>query len=368
MHNTSRSVAIIDLGAMGHNLAEVKRLARDKKIIAMVKGNAYGHGLVGTATFLADKVDYFGVAFVEEAIELRENGIKTPILVFNPTLPEQFDDYFKYNIDHTVASISALQNLDTKAKKRGIEIKVHLKIDTGMMRLGIRYTNAQNLLRKASEVKNSQVVSVFSHFATSDEENLDFANLQLERFKKVIKFYDEQKQKPLFHMANSAAIIRLPESHFDMVRPGIMMYGYHPSEFTRSCAKLCPALTWKAKATYFKVILKDHPVSYGGTWVAPENVRAVTIPIGYADGFRRMLSNKGDVLIRGKKYSVIGNVCMDQTVIKIGEGEAYKGDDVVIIGKQGDQEITAEDMAAKLDTISYEVLTGIMKRVERVYV
>jgi len=212
------------------------------------------------------------------------------------------------------------------------------------------------------------VVSVFSHFATSDEENLDFANLQLERFKKVIKFYDEQKQKPLFHMANSAAIIRLPESHFDMVRPGIMMYGYHPSEFTRSCAKLCPALTWKAKATYFKVILKDHPVSYGGTWVAPENVRAVTIPIGYADGFRRMLSNKGDVLIRGKKYSVIGNVCMDQTVIKIGEGEAYKGDDVVIIGKQGDQEITAEDMAAKLDTISYEVLTGIMKRVERVYI
>lgn len=366
--SNGRSQLIIRLDHLDHNLSEVRRLCPCQKIIVMVKGNAYGHGLVGVARHLQFKVDYFGVAFIEEAIKLRRHNIQAPIIVFNPYLKQQVAEYLRWDVDCTVASVLAVEELEHCLAGSRKPMRIHLKIDTGMRRIGIRHSNAHQLFEAAQRAHHCQVASVFSHLATADDADLSYTKLQLERFREALSWFAEHDQEqPPAHLANSAAIMRMPETHLDMVRPGLMVYGYHPSAHSRKLAELRPALIWKSRVTYFKVIEKGNGVGYGLSYVAPEDIRAVTIPIGYADGFRRGLSNKGEVLIRGRRYPVIGRVCMDQTVISVGQGEAYRGDEVVIIGSQGQESIDADEIAAKLDTVSYEILTGIMQRVPRVY-
>jgi alanine racemase len=365
-----RAAAVVDLACIRHNLRVVQEKAPGRKIIAMIKANAYGHGLRQVGAHLAAAgVDYLGAAYIEEALELRQAGITIPIITSGPFSKFQISQFIENQIDFTVASVDALQLISESAAFYKKRVNVHLKVDTGMMRIGIRHSNAQQLFEAALKMeKQVKVVSLLSHFASADSEDLGSARLQLERFLEAAYFYDQHSlPKPLLHIANSAAILRMPESLLDMVRPGIMLYGYHPSKHSEAEAELRPALSFRAKVMYFKVILKGSSASYGGTWTALENCRAVTLPIGYGDGYPRGLSNKGQVLLRGRRYSVIGRVCMDQTIVNLGNGEAYNGDEAVLLGRQGDEVITADDIAAQLGTINYEVLTGISQRVPRIY-
>jgi alanine racemase len=365
-----RAAAVVDLACIQDNLAVVREKAPGRKIIAMIKANAYGHGLRQVGAHLAAAgVDYLGAAYIEEALELRRAGITIPIITSGPFSKFQIGLFIENQIDFTVASVDALQLISESAAFYKKRVNVHLKVDTGMMRIDIRHSNAQQLFEAALRAeKQVKVISLLSHFAGADSEDLSFARLQLERFLEAAHFYDQRSlPKPLLHIANSAAILRMPESLLDMVRPGIMLYGYHPSPHSEAEAQLRPALSFRAKVMYFKVIFKGSSVSYGGTWTAPENCRAVTLPIGYGDGYPRGLSNKGQVLLHGRRYPVIGTVCMDQTIVNIGNGEAHNGDEAVLIGRQGDEVITADDIAAQLGTISYEVLTGISQRVPRIY-
>lgn len=366
-----RSAAVVDLACISHNLAVVRRKAPGKKIIAMIKANAYGHGLIRVAAHLVSEgVDYLGTAFVEEALELRKAGITIPIITSGPFSRFQIGLFIENNIDFTISSVEALQYISEAADFYKKRVNIHLKVDTGMMRIGIRYSNAHKLFKAAVKAEQYvHTVSLFSHFASADSEDIGFAHLQLERFLEAASFYDTNKYpKPLLQIANSAAVLRMKESLLDMVRPGIMLYGYHPSKHSEQEAHLLPALSLRAKVMYFKVILKGSSVGYGRTWTAPENCRAVTIPIGYGDGYSRGLSNKSHVLIHGKRYPFVGTICMDQSVICIGDGEAYNGDEVVLIGRQGDEMITADELADMLGTINYEVLTSISARVPRIFI
>lgn len=366
-----RAAAVVDLSCISHNLDIVRQKAPGKKIIAMVKSNAYGHGIVRVSEHLiAEGADYLGVAFVEEGVMLRKAGIKAPILVTGAFLKPQIKEYLLNDIDITVSSITALEEVEEVAKALGKRARIHLQIDTGMMRVGVRDTSAPKFLEAATRSKDSDVISVFSHFATADGENLEFAQLQLERFMEAVRFYERHDiMPPMVHIANSAGILRLPDSHFDAVRPGIMLYGYHPSVYTENEAQLKPALSLRAKVTYFKVILEGTSVGYGRTWTSDEDTRAVTLLIGYGDGYLRGFSNKSEVLIHGRRYPVVGNISMDHTVVSLGkDGEAYRGDEAVLIGTQEGDTITATELAGKLGTINYEILTGIGSRVPRVYI
>jgi alanine racemase len=366
-----RSAAVVDLACISHNLQIVRKKAPGRKIIAMIKANAYGHGLVRVAAHLVSEgVDYLGTAFVEEALELRKAGITIPIITSGPFSKFQIGLFIENNIDFTISSVDALHLISEAAAFYQKRVNVHLKVDTGMMRIGIRYSNAHKLFEAALKAeKFIHTVSIFSHFASADSEDLSFARLQLERFLEAARFYDtSNRPKPLLQIANSAAVLRMEESLLDMVRPGIMLFGYHPSKQSEAEEELLPALSLRAKVMYFKVILKGSSVGYGGTWTAAEDCRAVTIPVGYGDGYPRGLSNKGHALLHGKRYPVIGSICMDQSVIRIGDGEAYNGDEVVLIGKQGEETITANDLADLLGTINYEVLTNISSRVPRIFI
>ncbi|MFV0342510.1 MAG: alanine racemase [Anaerocolumna sp.] len=363
--------AIIDLGHLSHNLGVVKQKAPGKKIIAMVKANAYGHGMVRVAEhFISEGVDYLGVAFVEEGVVLRNAGLTAPILVTGAFLKVQIKEYLLHDIDITVSSLTGLEEVEEVAQLLKIKAKIHLQVDTGMMRVGVRDTSAPMLMEAAAKSKCCEVISVYSHFATADGKDLNFANDQLERLLEATSFYERHDIKPpFFHIANSAGVLRMPESHLDAVRPGIMLYGYHPSEYSEEIATLLPALSLRAKVTYFKVILKDSTVGYGRTWISSEDTRSVTLLIGYGDGYPRGLSNKSEVLIHGHRYPVIGNISMDHTVVSLGKaGEAYRGDEAILIGTQGNEKITANELAEKLGTIHYEVLTNIGSRVPRVYI
>ncbi len=365
------SAAVVDLASISHNLQVVRKKAPGRKIIAMVKANAYGHGLVRVAEHLASEgVDYLGTAFVEEALELRKAGLTIPIITAGPFSKFQIGLFIENHIDLTIASVDALQYIQEAAAFYKKRVNIHLKVDTGMMRIGIRHSNAHKLFIAALQAeKHLNLVSIFSHFANADHENLEFAHLQLERFLKATRFFDnEHRPSPFLQIANSAALLRIEESQLDMVRPGIMLYGYHPSSFSRNTAQLQPALSLRAKIMYFKVVLAGSSVGYGRTWTASQDCRVVTIPVGYGDGYLRGLSNKGEVLLRGKKYPVVGNICMDQSMIGIGDGEAYIGEEVQLIGCQGEETITADDLADLLGTINYEVLTNISARVPRIFI
>lgn len=366
-----RAAAIVDLSCIRDNLNVVKQKAPGKKIIAMVKANAYGHGIIKISEHLiAEGVDYLGVAFLDEGIMLRNAGITAPIIVTGAFLKTHIKDYLMQDIDITVSSITSLEEVEEVAETLRKRAKIHLQIDTGMMRVGVRETSAPKLIEAAARTKYCDIESVYSHFATADSENLSFANQQLERFLEAIHYFEKHgMKKPFFHIANSAGILRMPESHLDAVRPGIMLYGYHPSIYTEKEAELSPALSLRAKVTYFKVILEGTSVGYGRTWMSEEDTRSVTLLIGYGDGYCRGLSNKADVLIGGQRYPVIGNISMDHTVVSLGKnGEAYRGDEAVLIGVQGNEMITATELAQKLGTINYEVLTNIGIRIPRVYI
>ena len=300
---------------------------------------------------------------------LRRAGIKTPILVLGGIWGSQIPEFLRADLTLTASSIEKLEAIDRAAEAMGVTARVHLKIDTGMERIGVHYYNAEGFLEAALRCRHVRVEGIFSHFARADEADPAPSHLQLERFNEVLSFYERRGlPMPIRHMANSAAILRFPEAYFDMVRPGILLYGVYPSAEVPRTVEVAPALSWKTRVVYFKVTKPGHGVSYGWTWAPDRMTRIVTLPVGYGDGYFRSMSGKAQVLIRGRRYPVVGRICMDQMMVNIGWETAYNGDEVVLIGEQGNERITVEDLAEWAGTIPYEVLTNINTRVPRLYV
>jgi len=361
--------AEVNLTRLSRNLQAIRLHVAPAKVMIIVKANAYGHGLAEVAKHLSSEADFIGVAVLEEGIFLRELGVTAPILVLGGIWGDQLPHYLQHDLTLTASSVERLEQIDAVAGQMGVKAKVHLKIDTGMERIGVHYYSAHTILETALMCANVEVEGIFSHFANADSRDLTHARLQLERFNEVLRFYENHSlPMPMRHMANSAAILQLPESRFDMVRPGILLYGVYPSQETARSVQVRPVLAWKSRVVYFKVVKPGHPVSYGSTWQSDHPVRIVTLPVGYGDGYFRSLSNKTQVIIRGKKYPQVGSVCMDQMMVNIENDSAFNGDEVTLIGESDGQAINAQDLADWAGTIPYEILTNINTRVPRVYI
>lgn len=359
----------VDLARLTGNYRAIQRQVAPAAVMPILKANAYGHGLVEVARHL-EMLDapYLGVAFLEEGILLREAGIQTPILVMGGILDNQVPIFLDYDLTLTASSVEKLGQIDRAAAERGVTAKVHLKIDTGMERIGVHYYSATTLLEAALECAHTLVEGIFSHFANSDAADLASAELQLARFEQVLDFYRERGlTPPMRHMANSGAILQLPQSYYDVVRAGILLYGVYPSAEVSRAVPVQPALSWKSRVVYFKVVKPGHPVSYGSTWQSDHMVRVVTVPVGYGDGYFRSLSNRSEVIIRGKAYPVVGRICMDQMMVNIEWESAYNGDEVILIGESEHAAITCDRLAEWAGTIPYEILTNINTRVPRLY-
>jgi len=360
---------VVNLSQLKRNLEAIRAHVGGAKIMPIVKANAYGHGLDAVSRFLAPQVDYIGVAVLEEGIHLRKLGIRTPILVLGGIWGDQIPLYLQHNLTMTASSLERLEQINAAAESVKKKARVHLKIDTGMERIGTHYYNAHLLQEATLKHQNVNVEGIYSHFANADAADLTHARLQLERFNEVLRFYEKHSLPvPMCHIANSGAILQLPESHFDLVRPGIMLYGVYPSTEVVRSVTVKPALSWKSRVVYFKVVQPGHPVSYGSIWSSDHPVRVVTIPVGYGDGYFRRMSNQAQVIIRGQKYPQVGRICMDQMMVNLEMGTAYNGDEVILIGESNGQQVTAEELAEWAGTIPYEILTNIGARVPRVYI
>ena len=360
----------VNLTRLTENYRAIETAVSPATIMPILKANAYGHGLVEIAKHVVSLgAPYLGVAYLEEGILLREAGVEAPILVMGGIIGNQVPLFLQHNLTLTASSTEKLQQIDDAAREMGIRAKVHLKIDTGMERIGVHYYSAESLLEAALTCKHCDVEGIYSHFANADTSDLAHAQLQLDRFNQVLDFYTKRglPHPPLRHMANSGGILQLPGSHFDMVRAGILLYGVYPSDEVTKTIKVQPALSWKSRVVYFKVVKPGHPVSYGSAWETDHMVRVVTIPVGYGDGYFRSMSGSAEVIIRGKRYPVVGRICMDQMMVNIEWETAYNNDEVILIGKSDNATITVEDIAAWANTIPYEVLTNINTRVPRIY-
>lgn len=359
----------VDLSILKENFYAIKNHVAPVKVNIALKSNAYGHGLVRIAKLLEETgADYLSVAVVEEGILLRKSGIKMPILVLGGVWGNQVPLFIKYDLAITASSVEKIKQIDEIAEHMKRKAKVHIKIDTGMERVGVHYYNSHKFLEEVYKNKNVSVDGIYSHFANADSTDLTHTKLQLERFQETLQFFEKNSiETPVRHIANSGALLQMQETYLDMVRPGILFYGVYPSKELPKTISVRPALTWKSLVVYFKVIKPNHPVGYGLKWQSEKNVRAVTVPVGYGDGYFRSMSHKAQVIIRGNKYPVIGTISMDQIIVNIGDNSAYNGDEVILLGSDGNKSITAEDLAEWAGTIPYEILTNINTRVPRVY-
>jgi alanine racemase len=354
----------INLPQIKKNVEAIRTLVSPAKVLPMVKANAYGHGVDGVAPYLEPFVDYFGVALLEEGIHLRELGVRKPILVAGGVLPEQIPAFIEHDLILTASSPELLDSAEAAAEAAGKKLTVHLKIDTGMERVGVHYYEAESFLERSLKCKHVHVEGIYTHFANSEDMQLTHARQQLDRFKEVLRFYEKRSlPTPMRHMANSAAVLQFPESHMDIVRPGVMIYGVYPVGVPRT-VEIAPALTWRSKVAFSKITRPGHPVSYGSLWQSDIETRIVTIPCGYADGYFRRMTNKPQVIVNGKKYPQVGRICMDQFMVNLGNDSAEVGDEVVLLGEG----ITAYDLADWAGTNEYEVMTNISARVPRVYI
>lgn len=363
------TTAFVSVGALRHNVAVVRDIVgRHRRIMAVVKANAYGHGLVRTSKVLLESgVDALGVAFLEEGIALRRAGIRQPILVLGGIIGNQVRHFIEHDLDVTAASPFKLRQIEEAASALGRRARAHLKIDTGMERLGIHWDTADVLLEAAAQAEHVDVVGLFSHLAQAENLDSTYTELQLDRFAGVLERAAQRGLLPLTaHLANSAGLLYHPETLFDMVRPGLILYGVGPRG---PDPRFRPALRLETRVVYFKVVRKGSAVSYDGTWTAPFDTRVVTLPVGYGDGYMRALSNRAHVIVRGVRRPVVGRVTMDATMVDIGpEGSAYNGDPVVLLGEGEGLSVPVEELAEWAGTIPYEVLTSISARVPRVYI
>lgn len=364
--------AEINLKAIKNNLNQIKAIVEPEgsKVLAVIKDNAYGHGAIEIAK-IAQSIDIntFGVATIEEAIQLRQAGIDGSILIFCCILPEQTETVVEYEIIQTVCDLNICNALSESAKRLGKPAKVHIKIDTGMGRIGVPYDKAINFIEQVYQMPNIVVDGIYTHFASSDTER-EFTESQISRFRSVITSLDRKGINiPVKHSANSAGVLNFPSAYFNMVRPGLIIYGLYPCDNPIRKVALEPALSLKTRVVFIKDLPTGHSISYERTYTTKRPTKVATIAVGYGHGYSRKLSNIGEVLIRGKRANIIGLICMDQCLCDVTDiPNVSVGDEVALIGKQGNDEITADEIANKIGTISYEVVCGIHSNVKRVYI
>ncbi|TDJ00399.1 MAG: alanine racemase [Caldithrix sp.] len=361
--------AEINLGAIAHNLQEIKKKVAPAEIMAVIKADAYGHGLKEVARVaLENNARYLGVSAVEEGVQLRKQTT-TPILVFGGFFENQIKACLEHDLELTLFDFERAGALSKQAQASGNSAKVHIKVDTGMTRVGVHWQESLDFICRVSELRYVKIVGIYTHFASADAKDKSFAKTQLQRFQKVLTELEMRNiQIPLKHTANSGAILDLPESYFDMVRPGVSIYGYYPSFEATESINLQPAMSFKSQVVAVKQVESGTKISYDSTYETVKQTKIVTVPVGYADGYNRLLSNQGEVLIRGKRYPVVGQVCMDFIMVDIGlENDIQTGDEVVLLGCQGDEEISIYEICEKLNTIPYEFTCMISSRVPRVY-
>jgi len=353
------------------------KLTKDVQMLAVVKANAYGLGLLNASRIAVDEgAAYLGVSSVEEGIALRDAGFSIPILILGSLYPfESFSLLFQYHLTPTIASLDAAEVLHRMATEKNQRLPVHLKIDSGFGRIGVSIPTAADFIEQVAKKSGLLVEGIYTHFASSDIDE-DYTRAQAQAFLAVVKAVGDlpvgrQVRPQWIHMANSSALLRFPETHGTMVRPGLAFYGVPPYPLAQNVVALSPALTWKSRVIFLKMVPEGSCISYARTWIAKRPTRVATLAVGYADGLPRLLSNKGQVLIGGKRLPILGRVTMDMTMVDVTDlqagGQACRiGDEVVLIGRQGAEEITASEMADWAQTNAYEILCGIGARVPRV--
>lgn len=365
--------AEIKLDNLAHNIKKVKNaISSETKIMAIVKADAYGHGaIMASRTFLEHGAEYLGVATLIEAIELREKGIEAPILILGYTSPYVYKHLFHYKIMPTIFSFNQAKLLNKIARERNESTKIHLKVETGMQRIGFNHSDDLiNGASKISDFEKLEVEGIFTHFAVSDSIDKSFTKNQYKSFKKFVAVFEESNYEvPIKHVSNSAAIIDLPDFNLDMVRPGIMLYGFYPSqEVNVNGIELKPAIKLVTELSHRKFVQPRKGIGYGLTYVTKKRSLIGTIPIGYADGLIRNLSNIGYVAVKGKQAPIVGRICMDQSMIDItGIKDANIGERVTVFGDGSEGEMHIEEVSEKIGTITHEVLCGISRRVPRIY-
>ena len=373
MNRYLRCYAEISLEAIGHNIREVKkRLPEGVKLLGVVKANAYGHGAVPVASYLENQVDYFATATIEEAIELRENGISAPILILGYVSPSQYSDLVEYDITQTIDSYAQALALEKEAARQTRKAKAHLAVDTGMTRIGFQVTEHDaDEAAKIADLPHIELEGMFTHFSCADQEDKTYCSVQMEKYDKMTALLAERGVTiPLRHICNSAGIMEFDDHRFEMVRSGIITYGIYPSEeVKKERLDLIPALSWKSHVIHVKEVGPGIGVSYGATYVTEKPMtRIATVSAGYADGYPRALSNQGCVLIHGKKAPIIGRICMDQMMVDVTDIPDVQVEDVVtLVGTDGDETITIEEIANPAARFDYEMLCDISSRVTRVY-
>lgn len=358
----------IDLAQFRKNIATLRSQIGSSLFCLVVKANAYGHGLcpIGKAAEEAG-IDYLAVAHLQEGVKLRLAGITIPILVLGAIHEDQITELIKFNLDISISSKLKADFVAAACAKLGKTCRIHLEVDTGMQRTGVRPSTAKALFPYLKSLSSLEIVGIYSHLATADRPHDPLAHHQITTFMTLLQDSLFQELPLIRHLANSGGVLHYPESHLDMVRPSLAVFGYVPPIAPAPFHTLAPCLSLKAKISYFKVVSSGEGISYGHSYITPRQTRIVTIPVGYGDGFRRALSNRGSVLIRGKRFPIRGTICMDQFMVDVGDQEVFVGDEAVLIGKQGTEEITLQEIAHLCDTIPYEILCQFNDRIPRVY-
>lgn len=366
-----RTYLKIDLNKLEHNFNCVRnKLPSDVKILGVIKANAYGHGAVEIGKFLDDKCDFFGVACIEEAVELKKAEIKTPILILGRVFPFDIETAVKYDVRIPIFSYEDAVVLSNEAVKQGKNVPFHFCIDTGMSRIGFQVSDeSADICKSITELPNIFAEGLFSHFATADENDLSKAVEQRNKYKEFCKMLsDREVEIPIKHLNNSAGIMNFDE-YFDMCRMGIITYGLYPSdEVDKGILDLEPIMSWHAKISHVKELEPNREISYGGTFKTDKVTKVATVPVGYADGFPRCLSNKGRVIINGKYAKILGRVCMDQFMVDVSDIECNVNDEVVLFGTQKNAHISLEELSNSAYSFNYELPCRIPLRVNRVYV
>lgn len=362
--------ARVDADALAHNFRVFRECAPGVKLMAVVKADAYGHGLIKCARLFGELgADYLGVGFVEEGIALRRAGVRSPVLVLGGTVGTQISHFLEHDLELTASSVFKIEAINAEAAGLGKQARVHLKIDTGMNRIGQNFRTAPLLFEAARRCGHVEVVGIYSHLATAEEEDPAFTDLQIERFQSALHAAEAAGlHPPVRHLANSAGALRFPQTHFDMIRPGLGLYGQHAAQSLQAEFPLRPALTLQSEIVYLKRVRKGESVSYNRTWTAPEDVWVATVPVGYGDGFPRLLSGRAQVLIGGRRYPIAGTICMDQFMVNLGQDRHPVGEPVVLWGRQGDAEIPLWELCAASGHIPYELPILLTGRVPRVFV
>lgn len=351
----------VNLDAIAQNVRNIKKLIGEKKeLMAVVKGNAYGHDILEVSSVvLRNGASKLAVARLEEGIFLRKAGIDAPVLILGLTLKKQAKMLVSYSITPTVSEYGMVEKLSESAIKEDKVVKVHLKVDTGMGRIGIFSYDILRFIKKIRDLKNVEIEGIFTHFSVADEKDKTYTEEQFKIFMEVLTVLEKEGIRiPIKHVGNSATLLDLPHMWLDLVRPGISIYGLYPSTEIQKTIKLIPAHSFKTRIVFLKELSAGEYIGYGRTYTTTKRrIKVASLPVGYADGYNRLLSNQGEVLVRGRRFPIIGRICMDQCMVDVTNLSKVKiGDEVVLWGRQGEEEITVEEIADKVGTINYEIV------------